>query len=84
MKEKKNLVKMLSLLAMVFLVPKLVQLSIILDLSFTSGKFQINCTIYILDLLEFLIRCLNPVIYIVYSSNYREGAKRLFKSCLSR
>ena len=84
MKEKKNLVKMLSLLAMVFLVPKLVQLSIILDLSFTSGKFQINCTIYILDLLEFLIRCLNPVIYIVYSSNYREGAKRLFRSCLSR
>ena len=87
MKEKKNLVKMLSLLAMVFLVPKLVQLSILLDLSLRmakSGKVQMNCTIYILLLLEFLIRCLNPVIYMVYSSNYREGAKRLFKSCLSR
>ena len=87
MKEKKNLVKMLSLLAMVFLVPKLVQLSIILDLSLRmakSGKVQMNCTIYILLLLEFLIRCLNPVIYMVYSSNYREGAKRLFRSCLSR
>ena len=85
MKEKKNLVKMLSLLAMIFLVPKLMQLSYFwYTLLSTAPYTRVICALYITWLQQYLTRCLNPVIYMVYCSNYREGAKRLFRSCLSR
>ena len=78
-KDKKNLVKMLVLLATTFMVPKLAELSFfVIVMSSWSYALHLHCSA-VLHLGDHLICCLYPIIYVTYSSNYRRGVRRLLR-----
>ncbi|XP_028398316.1 prolactin-releasing peptide receptor-like [Dendronephthya gigantea] len=83
MKTKKNVVKMLLSITFTFLFAKLPVASyraIMLYLG-SSTPSEKDGIIFAAHTLGHASSFLNPIIYLLFSSNYRQGALRLLKSC---
>ena len=79
LKNKKNIVKMLLSITLIFVMTKFPPLSYtLLVISNRDPGFRCSILLTIFGLISAL---LNPVVYFVYSSNYRDGARALFRGC---
>ena len=78
-KNKKNTVKMLLSITFIFVFTKFPPLIYaFLALSNSDPNFQ--CSV-LLTFFGHISALLNPIVYLVYSSNYRDGTRKLFRSC---
>lgn len=77
-KEKKNLVKILITVTVILMISKLPVCFYYAANSFGRAS-DFTCWIAV-TFLNDLSPCLNPVVYIAFCSNYREGVKRLLRN----
>ena len=78
--ENKKLVKMLLLVTLIFMTSKIPPVVYSVARIFRS-TISSQCRVFLVFLL-YLSPCLNPMVYITHSSNYRSGVKSLLRSCL--
>ena len=80
LKAKKNVVKMVLSITLNFLVAKFPISAYAGILLVTGTKYdsKITCLVLFIETLGLVSAFINPIIYLVFNLNYRNGAKRLF------
>ena len=80
-KNKRNIMKMLLSITLIFVFTKFPPLTYTF-LTLSNNDPSSNCAI-LFTFCSHISALLNPVVYLLYSSNYRDGTQKLFRSCCS-
>ena len=83
-KAKRKIVKLLLSITITFIVMKLPNAAYTAVFLFLTLNRQTECVVVALETLGHFSAFLNPIIYLVFCSNYRQGTMKLFKSCFHK